>query len=182
MKKTVYTAAALALLFTGCAKYEPSPNMLTLNTQFADSKWDGKMIPKDEVCSKYNKNGGNTPSITINNLPANTNKIILTFSDNNPSSQMMNGGHGVVSYKLTKASSSVTIPSIKGETFDLPTNFKSERAHRATKWGYPAGAYLPPCSGGKGNLYSVKIEAIQEFSSDKKPMLLGETNLKIGNY
>ena len=183
MKKTLLTSLAIATIFTACAKYEPSPNMVNLKASFTDSKWNAETVPKDEVCQRYNKKGGNTPSITIQNLPQGTNKVILTFSDNNPSSQMTNGGHGIISYKVSEVSNSLIIPSVKGQTFDLPKNFNSEVAHQAGRWGFKAGAYLPPCSGGKGNPYSVKIQTIKEYTdSNKKPMLLGETDLSLGRY
>ncbi|MEA3290621.1 MAG: hypothetical protein U9Q04_10630 [Campylobacterota bacterium] len=175
-------ALAMAIGFSGCAKYEVLPNKVDIKAKFADAKWDGNRVPKDEICSDYNKNGGHSPKIMITNLPKDTNKIILSFNDE--SVQRMNhGGHGVVGYKVANSSTNVTIPSIKGETFNLPVNFTSENAHNGGQFGKTPGAYLPPCSGGRGNTYSVNIEAIQEFGSDeKKPMLLGDTKLKMGIY
>lgn len=172
-----------AIGFSGCGKYDPSPNMVELKAEFTDSKWDGNTVPKDEVCEKYNKKGGSTPSLKITNLPKGTNKIVLTFSDNNPRAKMLNGGHGVIGYKVSQDTNSLIIPPLKGQTFDLPVNFESIADHRGTQWGLKAGVYLPPCSGGRGNPYDVIIEAIHEYKeTDQKPMLLGDTRLRLGTY
>ena len=184
MKKLVYVAAALAItvVLTGCGKYEPVPNMAKLNVKFTDSKWNGRTVPSDEVCGNYNSKGANSPKLLINNLPNTTNKIILTFSDDTFSG-MSNGGHGIVSYKVTEGTKSIEVPSIPSETFNLPKNFESVQSHGGTQWGKTAGAYLAPCSGGRGNSYSMMIEAIHDFNSEnKKPSLLGDAHLRIGIY
>ena len=183
-KKYVMGAVALAVAlgFSGCGKYEPSPNMVKLKAGFADTKWDGKRVPKDEVCSDFNKKGGVSPQLKITNLPKGTTKVVMSYNDETVQ-KMNNGGHGIVSYKVNGSDSSIVIPSIKGETFTLPSNFKSKKAHAGTQFGKTPGAYLPPCSGGRGNTYSVLIEAIHEYSeADKKPMLLGDTKLRLGTY
>lgn len=182
-KKILQFTVFLTLLIAlgGCSKYEPSPNMTTLKAGFVDSKWNGNKVPSDEVCGNYNKRAGNTPAIKISNLPKNTNKIVLSFSDLTFQA-MNNGGHGVISYKVKNENSTIVIPSIKGETFELPENFTSISSHKATKYGKTPGAYLAPCSGGKGNTYMVLIEAIHEYEGDRKPMLLGETTLRLGRF
>lgn len=184
MKKLVYGAIVLAIAvgFTGCGKYEPVPNMAKLDVKFADSKWDGRTVPIDEVCGSYNSKGANSPKLLITNLPSTTNKVILTFSDDT-FTKMSNGGHGIVSYKVDEGTKSIEIPSFPSETFNLPSNFKSIQSHGGTQWGKTAGAYLAPCSGGRGNSYSMMIEAIHDFNlEDKKPSLLGESRLKMGSY
>lgn len=185
MKKILLSSLAIAgsVLLTGCAGgYEVSPNMVNLNAKFANSNWDGKKVPKEGVCIYHEKSAGNSPAITISNLPLSTNKIVLSFSDKS-NMTMDNGGHGVVSYKVTKSSKNITIPSFKSETYNLPVGFESIRGHNAVQYNRDPGAYLGPCSGGKGNSYSVLIEAIQEFKDDKKKsLLLGKTNLSLGRY
>lgn len=182
MKKIVYSVVSLAIIvgFTGCGKYEPVPNMAKLNVKFIDSKWDGDRVPKDEVCSRYNSKSAMSPKLLISDLPSQTNKVILSFSDETYT-QMSNGGHGIVSYKVIEGTKSIEVPSFKSETFTLPINFKSIRAHGSSK--NTNGAYLAPCSGGRGNNYSVTVEAIHDFNSDnKKPLLLGTSYLKMGRY
>jgi len=90
---------------------------------------------------------------------------------------MSDGGHGIISYKLDKNTSHVVIPSIKGETFNLPTRFSIITKHRGGKYGKTEGAYLAPCSGGKGHVYSILIKAVD---SDGKT--LESTSLTLGIY
>lgn len=182
MKKLSLLVVALivTLGFIGCSKYEPVPNMTKLNANFVDSKWNGQMIPSNEVCGRYNSVKAMTPKLLITNLPSNTNKIILSFSDET-FTPMSNGGHGIISYEVKEGTTKVEIPSVQSETFDLPKNIKSVKSHASTR--NTNGAYLAPCSGGKGNTYSVTIEAIHEFDSkDKKPLLLGESYLRMGKF
>ena len=90
---------------------------------------------------------------------------------------MADGGHGVISYKLEKDTKSVIVPAVRGETFNLPTNFKSVIAHRGTKYGKTPGAYLAPCSGGKSHTYTVLIQAV-----DKNSLELDTAKLTLGKY
>lgn len=147
----------------------------SLTASFADSQWDGKIVPEDMVCSDYNMEAGSTPELIISNIPKSSDKIVLAFSDETFKG-MRNGGHGIISYSFKKGLKEITIPAMEGETFDLPNSFKSITPHKAVKYGKPEGAYLAPCSGGKGNTYSVKIEAL---SGDK---ILATTNLTLGKY
>lgn len=183
MKKLIYGVLLTMLVgLTGCIKNEVKPNMTKLSVNFADSKWNSEKVPSDEVCSDFNLKGAKSPRLLITNLPKRTNKIILTFSDDTFSG-MNNGGHGVISYEITGYKKSIVIPSISSETFTLAKNFKSVKSHRGTQWGKTAGAYLAPCSGGRGNTYSVKIEAIHDFNiKDKKPLLLGSDSLVMGIF
>lgn len=146
-----------------------------LSATFVDDMWKKSAVPKSEVCSKFNTKAGSTPAITLENIPVNTTKIVLAFSDETFKG-MRDGGHGVIAYKVPKNSSTVTIPSIKGETFDLAKKFSSVIKHRAEKYGKTPGAYLAPCSGGKGNIYSVSIKAMNE------EQVLDSTNLTLGTY
>lgn len=182
-KITLYSLGiASSIIFTACAGgYEVSPNLATLNIKFDETKWDGKKVPSDGVC--INKGGkGYSPALKISNLPINTNTIVMSFSDNTYL-PMANGGHGVISYKIEEGKTSILVPSFVGETFKLPTNFVSINEHKASARGKTPGAYLGPCSGGRGNNYSVNIKAIHDYNSDsKKSLLLGQTNLKLGRY
>lgn len=147
-----------------------------LSAKFVDSIWNTKEVPKSEVCSNFNDKAGSTPSIALSNIPVKATKIVLAFSDETFQG-MRDGGHGVLAYKIAKNTSSVTIPSVKGETFDLPANFTSEIKHRGEKFGKKEGAYLAPCSGGKGNTYSVLIKAVGENDE-----ILGQTSLTLGTF
>lgn len=146
------------------------------SAEFVNKKWNNSEVPKEEVCSNYNTRAGKTPAISLSHIPKGTNKIILAFSDETFSG-MRNGGHGVIAYKIPKLTSSITVPSIKGETFDIPKNFSIVTEHRGGKFGKKEGAYLAPCSGGKGNTYSVIIKAVDD--SDKT---LSSTSLTLGKF
>jgi hypothetical protein len=133
-------------------------------------------VPKSEVCSNFNTRAGMTPAIALTNIPVGTNQVVLAFSDETFAG-MRDGGHGIIAYKIPAMTSSVTIESIEGETFDLPENFSIVTKHRGGKYGKKEGAYLAPCSGGKGNTYSVLIKAMSE---DGKT--LGTTTLTLGKF
>ena len=147
-----------------------------LSAKFTDNIWNQKEVPKSEVCSNYNTKPGSTPSITLDNIPANATAIVLAFSDETFKG-MSDGGHGIISYKLDKNTAHVVIPSIQGETFDLPARFSIVTKHRGGKYGKTEGAYLAPCSGGKGNTYSVLIKAV-----DHEGKTLSSTTLKLGIF
>ena len=67
------------------------------------------------------------------------------------------------------------MPSVPGHTFDLPPSFKIIEAHRGPGWD-KAGAYMPPCSGGKGHAYYLTVKSI---SNDK---VTAETQIELGKY
>lgn len=172
---------AFSFMLSGCitGKYKLTPNMADLEILFADSIWTGKKIPKGQQCNKF---GGNaeTPKLMVKNIPAGTNALIMEFSDR--CYQPMNyGGHGKIGYNITPGIQQVTIPSVPGHTFDLPKGFFLVSAHKGSNWD-KAGAYMPPCSGGKGNLYDVIVKAVYDAPEGKESQLLGEGKLTLGTY
>lgn len=146
-----------------------------IDVSFVDEKWNGKVVPLDEVCSDYNIEAGSTPGLYIENLPAGAKKIILKFNDKT-FTKMDNGGHGVLSYKIEDETSNIEIPPQYGETFDLNEGFEVVTAHTGTRFNKKAGAYLPPCSGGKGNTYTVDISIVDEENNilSTKEVVLGK--------
>ena len=168
MKKigTILTLTTFSLMSLSAAN---------LSATFADDIWKKSAVPKTEVCSNFNTKAGSTPSIILKNIPATTDKIMLTFSDETFKG-MRDGGHGVISYAVPANSTSLTIPSVQGETFTLPKGFESVVKHRAEKYKKTPGAYLAPCSGGKGNTYSVVIKAMH------KNQILDATSLTLGQF
>jgi hypothetical protein len=145
-----------------------------LSVQFSDSKWDGITVPKDEVCSNYNTKAGSTPPLKISNIPSNTAKIVFTYSDKT-FTKMDNGGHGILSYKVD--ANEVEVPALMGETFELADGFEVVTAHTGTRFKKTPGAYLAPCSGGKGNTYKVEINAVDSANNS-----LATTELVLGKY
>jgi len=55
--------------------------------------------------------------------------------------------------------------------------------HRGTGWSGTGGAYLPPCSGGRGNTYTITISAVK-MNSDKTGIAnkLAEKKFTLGTY
>ncbi len=172
--------AFISLSLLGCtAKYQPVPDMANISVQFASSLWDGKKVPDNQQCNKF---GGNaqTPSLKVSNIPATANAIIVEYSDRS-APHMDNGGHGKIGYKITPGTSEVTIPSVEGHTFELPEQFFIVSPHANPSWD-KAGAYMPPCSGGRGNKYYATIKAVYEAPEDQQSMLLGKGKIELGKY
>lgn len=184
MRKTISSVLPMFLLFMfGCATtggYEPAANMVQLQVSFADSIWNGKTIPPGQQCKRFGGKGS-TPRLIIRNIPAEANAIITEYSDRDYM-PMDNGGHGEIGYKIRQGTSEANIPSVPGHTFTLPEGFFLVSAHSNPSWD-TAGAYMPPCSGGKGNFYYVTIKAVyQPASKDQKAKLLGTAKFNLGTY
>ncbi|MDD4912123.1 MAG: hypothetical protein PHP57_07490 [Sideroxydans sp.] len=145
---------------------------------FTDAAWDGNKIPAGQQCARFGGKGA-TPSLKVEQIPAGANALVMEYSDQ--TYQPMNdGGHGKIGYRIAGGTKRVSLPSVPGHSFDLPSDFFLVEAQRAPTWD-KAGAYLPPCSGGKGNTYVVTIKAVKEIDG-KVSAMLAETSLKMGLY
>lgn len=149
-----------------------------LFASLADSAWDGVKIPDGQQCAKFSGKG-ESPRIRVNNIPPRTDAIVVEFSDETYE-PMRDGGHGKVGYYVDKRMTEVTVPPIKGHTFDLPESFFVVEPQRAPQWD-TAGAYLPPCSGGKGNTYAATIKAVR-LMNGRVVETMADTNLILGKY
>ena len=174
MKKIIVNSVlAVGLLsFVGCSSYMPSKSE-KMGVSFADAKWDGMIVPKDQVC-KWAGGKGSTPVLNVSNLPYGTSKVLVLFSDFSYK-PMDKGGHGQIGINVSKQRS-VTIPSIKGETKMMPQNMFIHKEHKGLKRG-KAGAYLPPCSGGKGNSYYATVKAL-----DSNDEVLKSIDIQMGKF
>ncbi len=143
-----------------------------------DSSWDGISVPRGEQCQKFGGNAPKTPVLSVSGIPAGTNLIILEFSDRSYQ-RMDNGGHGKIGYALNRQSDKVLIPSVSGHSFALPAGFFMVAAHRSPKWD-KAGAYMPPCSGGKGNAYYVTIKAVKQGGESSE--IMAQHIVEMGRY
>ena len=166
-----FVSAALASLM-----FSTSLIASDIDVSFVDEKWNGKVIPADEVCSDYNIEAGSTPGLYIENLPAGASKVIMKFNDKT-FVKMDRGGHGILSYKIEDETNNIEIPPQIGETYDLDEGFEVVNAHTGTRFNKKEGAYLAPCSGGKGNTYTVDISIV-----DTNNNVLATKELVLGKY
>lgn len=151
-----------------------STQALAFDAKFADDTWDGIKVPAGQQCQKFGGQNPATPPLIIKGIPAGSNAIVLEYSDGDYA-PMDKGGHGRISFMLDSSANEVTVPSVAGHTFDLPAAFKVLEAHRNPDWD-TAGAYMPPCSGGKGHAYYVTLKATQD---DK---VMATTTLQMGTF
>ena len=74
----------------------------------------------------------------------------------------------------------MVVPSFAGETLTLPEGFFLISKQ---KGGGAAGAYLPPCSGGRSNKYYVTVRAVKLESEDGTSFKkLASEQLTMGYY
>jgi len=183
MKRIVLIALASIFALTAYASsnYKVVENMSRLKLSFTDPVWNGKKVPPGQQCRRFGGKDPKTPELKVMEIPPDTNAIVIEFSDRSYA-PMDNGGHGEIGYEINQGTETVVIQSISGHSFDLPTDFFLVAAHKAPKWD-DAGAYLPPCSGGKGNSYYATVKAIhREASKSKIPLLLAEGVIQMGSY
>lgn len=145
-----------------------------LDVSFVDDKWVGEAIPTGQQCQKFDGVNPGTPKLNLSNIPAGSDSVVLAYSDRN-SKNMNNSGHGIMEYTLTEGVNSVQLPVVFGHTYEMPQGFKMIAEHRGAGWDR-AGAYMPPCSGGKDHAYYVTI---QTYAGDQ---VTAETVKELGKY
>jgi hypothetical protein len=148
-----------------------------LEARFVDPAWDGDKVPDGQQCGRF-EGEGVTPEIVVGGIPAEAEMLVLEFSDRSYE-PMDNGGHGKVGYRIAAGASEVTVPSAPGHTTDLPEGFVVVAEHQAPNWD-KAGAYLPPCSGGRGNAYYVTVKAVREAGGQLEE--LASAVLEMGKF
>jgi methyltransferase (TIGR00027 family) len=152
-----------------------------LEVLFADPAWDGEKVPKGQQCRRFGGQNPSTPPLLVKHVPEGTTAIVMEYSDKSyyPMDQ---GGHGKIGYRVPRGISALTIPPVPGHSFDLPEGFFLVTRHRGAAWD-KAGAYMPPCSGGRGNLYTVTVKAVRNMRDDNKTFdVLDEVVLQMGRY
>jgi len=146
-----------------------------------DDGWDGKTVPKSQVCKRFGGKEAVSPKIQVDGIPEEANAILISFSDDSYR-QMSNGGHGVILFDHQKNASTV-IPNIPAETDNLPEGFLKFKSHDGRVWSGTGGAYLPPCSGGLRNYYSVEVAAvIVDIPNKKIVKKINKISLELGRY
>ena len=154
-----------------------------LELSFTDESWTGEGIPEGQKCNRFNESAEKapkSPELSVKGIPADADAIILYFSDRT-FARMDNGGHGQVGFQITAGTSEVIIPSIPGHTEDLPENFWMVKAHGAPTWD-TAGAYLPPCSGGRKNDYFIDVKAVKLGADKDVSEVLAEGSIKFAKF
>ncbi len=154
-------------------------DVIEMHLSFADANWDGKVIPEGQQCREFGGNGA-SPRIKIKGIPPQANNLVLEFSDATYK-PCDNGGHGVINYQLSKGSKQIIVPSIPGQTFNLPKGFSLIKEHCGANLMMERGAYIGPCPG-IGNLYYVTVKALYRKDEYSDSKLLGVGRLNIGTY
>jgi len=176
-------AFTISLVLAGCAGepiYRPFTILYDLKISFTGDTWDGRIIPDGQQCPAFGGTGS-TPGLSIENIPPEANALVLEFS-NKSHLPLDKGGQGSIGYRFDSGTHKVIIPPVPGNTFDLPKPFFVISAHRKPFQNQP-GAYLPPCSGGKGNYYYLVVKAIRMPESIEIPAeLLGQGKITLGRY
>ncbi len=151
-----------------------------LKAEIVDPSWNGTLVPKGQQCDRFGGKGS-TPEMLISGLPKGTEIVVLEFSDRH-SRRMNNGGHGSIAMLVEPNASELKFPSVAGHTFTLPPGVILVREHRNPDWDI-AGAYMPPCSGGNGNYYYVKVIAAKIKNIERKKFKkIKSVKLPIGRY
>lgn len=152
-----------------------------LSVVLADAAWNGKKIPASQVCKKFGSTDAKSPALIIENLPAGADAVLVAFNDESYA-PMDKGGHGVLAF-AHDGSAKASLPAVPGETDALPAGVTAFAKHRGTGWSGTGGAYLPPCSGGRGNTYTIKVSAVK-LNGDKNGIAetLAEKKVTLGSY
>lgn len=152
-----------------------------LQVSFVDPAWDGKTVPVGQQCLRFGGETPSTPRLMVRGIPPEANAIIMEYSDRSYA-PMDDGGHGMIGYRIPEGTKEVVVPSVPGHSFDMPEGFFVVSPHRVPGWA-TAGAYLPPCSGGRGNHYSVTVKAVHQPSAGSTDFtVLGQASLELGTY
>ncbi len=150
-----------------------------LTVEFADSAWDGVDIPEGQHCKKFGGNGS-TPPLTVYNVPAEANAIVVEFNDLDYQPLSKKGGHGKVGFEIEMGAGTVQLPAAPGGTKKMPEGIWLVKKNRATGAWFSQG-YLPPCSGGNGNTYVADVLAVVK-TSKKKYKVLAKARITMGRY
>jgi hypothetical protein len=170
MLRTSLIALAFAAAALPAIAQEPQ-----LAITFTDTAWTGDTVPDGQQCPLQGGQGA-TPALHLANVPDGT-AIIETAYNDETYQPMNDGGHGILRFAVTPANGEVDLPSVPGNTADnLPEGATVQAAARA-EGDYASPGYLPPCSGGNGNTYSVTVKALDANETE-----IGQGKVTIGKY
>ena len=135
--------------------------------------WDGQKVPAGQQC-RLQGGKGKTPPMQISNMPKGTVWILVEYNDESYPPLATNGGHGKIGYPVSGRDA--TLPAVPGMTDKLPLGVRVVARARSSG-DYASRGYLPPCSGGRGNLYSAEVMAL-----GKDNRVLAKTRVRLGRY
>lgn len=151
-----------------------STSTFAMDVEFNDEMWNAEAIPEGQQCLNFGGKNPATPSMTVSNIPAGADSLVFVYNDVS-NKRMQQGGHGIVSYALSEGMGRADIPRVFGHTYEVPVGIEMIAEYRS-RAGETAGAYKPPCSGGKNHLYTVDVQAWQGDT------ILAETSVEMGRY
>ncbi|MGQ9425355.1 hypothetical protein ACXYTJ_05540 [Gilvimarinus sp. F26214L] len=151
-----------------------------MEATFVDAAWTGEGIPQGQQCQRFGGENPESPAVQLHNVPESAEAIVLEFSDRS-FVRMDKGGHGKVGYKIESGQSEVVVSPVQGHREELPEPFFVVQLHQAPGWD-KAGAYLPPCSGGRGNEYFIDIKAVTLRDDQSVGTVLAQTSIQMATY
>ncbi|HET55696.1 MAG TPA: hypothetical protein ENN33_10830 [Ignavibacteria bacterium] len=163
---------------------EVSDEVNELELSFADPIWDGVNIPDGQRCNACGEHGS-SPRIYVDNIPENTDAILLYFSKGLPLNLNQKFGtgistigtsNGIIGYHVSNNDGKILIPSVAGHTSELPEGFFQVK-QPLQKIDGERGAYLPPCDCDDRAWYFVHVKAVSINSSEPNDF----TELRSGN-
>jgi hypothetical protein len=161
-----YLGLAAAVIFSGAGP------VLGMEVTLL-APWDGKVVPPDQIC-QLRGGAGTTPPMTVTDLPQGTVRLQVEYNDMSYYSMAFDGGHGVLSFDA--APPRADLASVAAMTAQLPAGVRVVTPSRATG-RYASDGYLPPCSGGRGHMYSATVKAM-----DASDQILDSVAVELGLY
>ncbi len=170
---TVVTAVAQVPPRAVAVRTNPDATVPGMMARLID--WGGTTVPDGQQCNQFGGQGS-TPRLALDGYHTGTQVILLAFNDETYA-PMNNGGHGIVGFRINGRYASTG--SIPGET---QPNSQGNLIVADNRGGQSPG-YLPPCSGGRGNLYSVTVMAVTWADTNPPSYtVLNQTRVELGRY
>ena len=174
-------AGILAWAFSGQTDYPVVGEVGELQVAFADPEWGGDALPEGMWCDRYDGSNAMSPSLLVAGVPTDANAIVVNFNDEMVFFLDEGGGHGAIGFWVQPAAE-IRLPSVPPNTRELGAEIFVEHGP-LIPFGIMGRGYLPPCSGGMGNLYSAEVLAV--FKSEDDPSenrLLARGYIALGHY
>jgi len=168
--KTAFVSLATALLFIA----GPALAQESFSATFADTAWNGETVPAGQHCPLQGGTGA-TPALEVTGLPEGTSQINLSFNDETYE-PMNNGGHGIIGFAVEEGATTASLPAVPGATEEMPEGVTLVAANKSSG-DFLTPGYMPPCSGGNGNTYSMDVIAVDASGAE-----LATTRVALGTY